>query len=377
MQYPRRYTLIMAAAAVPLTLLSFFTLDTGAWPEFLIYSLVYAVLCSRTFTLPSGLLITAASPFAMAAAVIFQPMQMFGFIALGMIFVAIRGRRPWPLALSNLVGVGGGLAAGSLLYHSAVNLVALPGAGVVAHLLPFLAAMFVREVVNMALIAPVGAHRFGTTTYAVFRDSIAQLGWGHMALNATGLGFADLLAREGPAATVYIVLVLLGIHSAIELYIKRAEMQVAAEHDGLTMALNRHSFERIVNGPAWQGVVAVIDCDDLKRVNDTLGHQAGDHLLRTLAEALMAAAGPKNVYRYGGDEFVVLLPDAALLAAVHKALHSFRILRGSTASIGVCTVPDEAADLPGAIAVADQRMYRAKQARRAALEAQAPSYATY
>lgn len=102
-----------------------------------------------------------------------------------------------------------------------------------------------------------------------------------------------------------------------------AEARDAALTDPLTGALNRRGFEeafqRELSRSARSGAglaLAMIDVDNFKRLNDTLGHQAGDEALVHLVRVLRAAMRPFDVLsRFGGEEFVLLLPDTALADA--------------------------------------------------------------
>lgn len=87
----------------------------------------------------------------------------------------------------------------------------------------------------------------------------------------------------------------------------------ASMYDELTGLPNRHSMlRRIANSPeCMPAVLMYADVNNLKVTNDTLGHRAGDVLLRRAAKALNAAFGEGNAYRIGGDEFVALVPCTA------------------------------------------------------------------
>jgi diguanylate cyclase (GGDEF)-like protein/PAS domain S-box-containing protein len=87
-----------------------------------------------------------------------------------------------------------------------------------------------------------------------------------------------------------------------------------ATHDPLTGLPNRTLFRERLDAMARDGsgyAVLLVDLNDFKRVNDTLGHAAGDSLLRAVADRLVHRAGPgATVARLGGDEFAILLQDA-------------------------------------------------------------------
>jgi diguanylate cyclase (GGDEF)-like protein/PAS domain S-box-containing protein len=163
---------------------------------------------------------------------------------------------------------------------------------------------------------------------------------------------------------------------------KRLEEELAhqATHDALTGLPNRAlllgELGRAVDASAADGTVAVlfIDLDRFKSVNDELGHDVGDELLRQVADRLSSVLRPSDVVaRLGGDEFVVLCPDVAgleqaaevasrLLGAV--SLRPIPV-RGSwihvTASVGITVSsggPDHHPE--GLLREADAAMYRAK-----------------
>lgn len=123
--------------------------------------------------------------------------------------------------------------------------------------------------------------------------------------------------------------------------------------------------------------VLAIDLENFKLVNDSLGHQAGDKVLREAAEIFRAQLRQYDqVARMGGDEFVVLLPDspaeeAAVIAErIRHRIDSYaECLAGMAsrrlgASVGVATFPDDGGDLETLLARADAAMYRDKRARK-------------
>jgi len=149
-----------------------------------------------------------------------------------------------------------------------------------------------------------------------------------------------------------------------------------ANTDALTGLLNRRGWDIVVADAEERvaalgehGGVVVIDLDGLKAVNDTRGHQAGDQLLRTAAEALRGATRTGDaVARYGGDEFVVYadgVPIAGLEAVAQRYASAIEHA-GVAASVGAAPVVPtlEHGCVVRAIAEADAIMYAAKRARR-------------
>ncbi|MCK9240608.1 diguanylate cyclase [Desulfocurvus sp.] len=164
----------------------------------------------------------------------------------------------------------------------------------------------------------------------------------------------------------------------------REELERRATLDPLTGAANRHTFERTLRrmlaqaGRGGPGLALLfVDLDDFKGVNDTHGHLAGDHLLRTVAARIQARLRETDLLaRLGGDEFALLLHNVADAQAADAVAHD--ILRALSepvefeglhlvvgASVGGCLAPPPgggpAPDVDQLLHRADQAMYHAKQ----------------
>lgn len=163
-----------------------------------------------------------------------------------------------------------------------------------------------------------------------------------------------------------------------------AELAHLADHDPLTGLANRRLFDAELTAHldrcrlgAPTGALLVLDLDNFKQVNDTLGHGAGDHLIVSVAAVLRARMRAVDVVaRLGGDEFAVLLPsadrkDAETVAQdlVELVRDQVRILEGTaprtiTTSIGVVLVQDAEITASELMSAADMTMYDAKDAGR-------------
>jgi diguanylate cyclase (GGDEF)-like protein len=150
-------------------------------------------------------------------------------------------------------------------------------------------------------------------------------------------------------------------------------------HDPLTGLPNRlHFQQRLEKRLQLDGSAAVLlmDVDRFKDVNDTLGHDVGDRLLREVGRRLrQVERGETVVARLGGDEFAVLLPEADEVRARKLAEELLEIFRehgiatdqgevGVTTSIGVVTFDALSPDGPEPLVAADSAMYRAKREGR-------------
>ena len=157
-----------------------------------------------------------------------------------------------------------------------------------------------------------------------------------------------------------------------------SDARATALADPLTGALNRRGFDEAYQRElarsrrrGGQLALALIDLDDFKRLNDTMGHQAGDQALVHLVKGLRAALRPSDILcRFGGEEFIVLLPDTALAeaaAAISRFQRQFAAttMAGSnlviTFSAGV-VAKDRSESLEESILRADAATYAAKRA---------------
>ena len=156
--------------------------------------------------------------------------------------------------------------------------------------------------------------------------------------------------------------------------------EIAAETDVLTGLYNRRAWERLLEEEEVcfrrlgdPTVVVMTDLDFLKTVNDTHGHEAGDAYIRQAATALRAATrGSDSVARLGGDEFGLLLRhcDEAQADGRIREIYQLMTQAGVATSLGWAPIT-VLRGFPAALAEADNAMYAAKRARRAAREVSA------
>jgi diguanylate cyclase (GGDEF)-like protein len=162
------------------------------------------------------------------------------------------------------------------------------------------------------------------------------------------------------------------------------QMRHEALHDALTGLPNRTDLQRrlgdalddVQNGRTTGAAVMVLDLDDFKQVNDTLGHQQGDLLLIEVSARLTAAVGTAgSVARLGGDEFAILLPDTGdeddVLRVGRRVLRTLEqpvSLDGLEVevggSMGIALAPAHADDAAALLRRADMAMYDAKTSAR-------------
>jgi diguanylate cyclase (GGDEF)-like protein/PAS domain S-box-containing protein len=191
------------------------------------------------------------------------------------------------------------------------------------------------------------------------------------------VGLTIAMKRNRAGAPLYDISVVEDISAR-----KRAEerIQYLATHDGLTGLPNRAMFGQLLNLAVETSrrydrkfAVLFIDLDRFKVINDTLGHEAGDVLLREMAARLRECLRASDVVaRLGGDEFVVLVQEVSdvgqvsmvarnILSAVMKPVVILGQECRVTASIGVCMHPEEGQDEQAVMKNADMAMYLAKE----------------
>ena len=191
-----------------------------------------------------------------------------------------------------------------------------------------------------------------------------------------------------PVAGVLEIL-LLGLYSSLFPLLRRvtrrlrshmSEIEHQALHDSLTGLPNRDLFRDRVAAALEESragseglIVMIFDLDHFKEINDTLGHQSGDHVLRLLAQRLRAVMrSTDTVARLGGDEFGVLAQGTAdsdtalqLSARVERAMERPFIVSGLTleveASIGIAVSPEHGDDVETLLRHADVAMYLSKE----------------
>lgn len=171
---------------------------------------------------------------------------------------------------------------------------------------------------------------------------------------------------------------------AIERRQSEERIQFMAHHDALTGLPNRVLFDEHVVSALQQArasgqwmALAFLDLDNFKLINDTLGHHAGDQLLRLVAGRMLACVRKSDmIVRVGGDEFIILLtglpPDSGIVTSrlenIRAAIGAPLVLEGRSlqvsCSMGVVCYPDHGQTPSELLANADSAMYRAKEVGR-------------
>lgn len=156
------------------------------------------------------------------------------------------------------------------------------------------------------------------------------------------------------------------------------KMEYQATHDSLTLLPNRNKLyqdleQELKGDPKWQVGLLLMDLDRFKEINDTLGHHAGDQLLKQIGPRLEVELcdTPAMIARLGGDEFAILLPKIRnpqrAVVIAHRIIDAIKapfdidgLHTEISASIGISIYPDQATDVSTMMRCADVAMYYAK-----------------
>ena len=271
-----------------------------------------------------------------------------------------------------------GLVEREVLFHSR--------AGLGTVLLALLCYAAVNMVLVVAVIVLSGPNRDLPTFLRVLaHGDEAVLEFATLSMGALAAG---AMASLGPAYAVLVLPPLIVLHRTVLV----RQLEEAASVDGKTGLLNAAAWHvragralRRAERTGGQAGLLVLDLDHFKLVNDHYGHLMGDHVLAAVAAALRAEVRDDDlVGRFGGEEFVVLLPsgdgDDGRIAAgvvaerIRKRVARIQVtvpeMRGSavvdklTVSIGGAVFPADGTDLGRLLEVADTAMYAAKRAGR-------------
>jgi len=194
------------------------------------------------------------------------------------------------------------------------------------------------------------------------------------------LPFAGELAAQ--LAPVLLVAYVTSMFSA-DIRFGLNQAKLLSETDHLTGMYNPRGFAIVASRALAQATrhgrptsVLMIDCDNLKPVNDRHGHEVGNELVRRLGEIILGEMRYTDIAaRYGGDEFVTLLAETPVRGALNVAerirvssatglANIDGVRTGSTVSIGLATYPEDGRSLDELVASADRALYRAKEQGR-------------
>lgn len=245
---------------------------------------------------------------------------------------------------------------------------------------------FLRLYLTLVAVLAVDAVLFQTLNFGFQDGLLAALMGTIVAKAAIAVVYALILALFLASTTASRPAV--GFRSALSFLTFRADLAALVhdlEHDGLTGVYSRRYLDALIKRHVQDAVrsgrpmaLMMIDLDHFKAVNDGFGHAVGDQLLKAMASTIKRVVGSAgSVCRFGGEEFCVVVADTTRSAVselaeeirlqLHTAHYGVAKLQGErsfSASIGFAMAPGEAGDPETLYAIADRRLYAAKDAGR-------------
>ena len=206
-------------------------------------------------------------------------------------------------------------------------------------------------------------------------DGVRNIISGHLAVSGTSLGFTMVLnaSDENFRPAGYMLATLTDFFAA--LLRNRNSLNEALQrslHDPMTGVLNRGGLAQYLRERTFVGTVALIsgDINGLKHMNDTQGHEAGDHLICSISKILVHLTDADHVVRMGGDEFLVIgegMDDAGARNLIDQIKVSC-LAQGLSLALGYTIHTGKIADIDAVLRKADEAMYEDKSLQREGLQ---------
>jgi len=193
----------------------------------------------------------------------------------------------------------------------------------------------------------------------------------------------ELFSHMMTVFSPYLIIAYLTTMLSADLQFSKMMFKHLSETDEMTGLMNRRSFTKVIASEHNKSIrykhayaILMIDADGLKMINDEHGHEAGDKMITTLAKTLESCMRETDsLARYGGDEFVVLLPETSKFQAegagerIRQAVENTSFDMGgnlikATVSIGVSSYPEDADNAEGTLIKADRALYYSKREGR-------------
>jgi len=374
----RNYLAALALAAAAATIAIGLQPEPVPWKHFVILLLVAPAVQLFAEHGPGNQVFHSGLAFTVAAVLLLPPELAVLVCIVQHLPEWARQRYPWYIQTFNIVNYVLSALAAALVWRLFGAGTTDTGAAAVAAA-ACCGAVFV--VVNHTLLARMLRYARGRTLAETRLFSVDGLA-GSGSLAAIGIVFAFTVDRD-PLLAVLVALPLLLVQRALTVPLLRDE----ASRDHKTGLLNTRALERAAEQELERArrfgrpiSVIVCDVDGLREVNNKHGHLAGDAALAAVADTLCDELRDYDLCgRFGGDEFVVVLPETALDEALEVAERSDRALAARSVatgrdsfpvalSTGVATLtPEHVFSLKALLADADATMYKAKAARATGL----------
>lgn len=221
---------------------------------------------------------------------------------------------------------------------------------------------------QMAIIEDVQSFLRDNPGFTPYISGVRRLVSGHLTQSGKSLGFTEVVnpsALAFKSASLLLSTLTLFLASMLRNRDTFRSLERLSTTDQLTGAGNRRGFTEYIRAVPDGIFLAFIfgDLNGLKRINDTQGHEAGDHLLQQAVRHMKALSGDNAVFRMGGDEFMVIARNASEQQAqqlVRELLARYRS-SGISMALGVVVCQTPIANIDEVLSQADREMYTDKE----------------
>ena len=221
----------------------------------------------------------------------------------------------------------------------------------------------------VTLIEDIDAFRAAHPGFVVHVDGVKSIVSGHLNLSCGRAGYS-LVVNPSPDTFREASLLLTTLTRFLEVMLRNrdivAHLKELSTTDQLTGVMNRRALiDRLRGLPAGRDIAIVFgDINGLKRANDERGHQRGDELIQAVAQVMSAYVGRENVFRMGGDEFLMVVENAAArdLDALVDELRRGFARHGASVALGAARYATPIPDVDAVVSRVDRLMYADKGA---------------
>jgi len=351
---------------------------------YLVFALLAVAGTAVAIRFPSGVVVSMQAPFTFAAVWLlgWQAAPLVNFMS-SAILPPLHGVSPWRA----VVFVGNASLAMSAAGYAFWRLAGGPlrPDASLQEALFLLACSSLFSLINTAAVSVGRYLETGDRAHVALRRLAPLVGFTLLAYTPVSYLLAHTYQISTPAFLLTVAVWLLvgvtlqGYRASREVYeqLERAtrELERMSTTDPLTDLLNRRVFldllaRELARHRRYGDPVSLVllDLRGFKRVNDTLGHQAGDAVLQWVAHALRRRIRRTDAaFRLGGDEFAVLCPGTGLSGALAladslcRALRAGDGLRGADVTVGVASCPEHGSTVDELVRAADRALYRARE----------------
>ena len=337
----------------------------------------------------SAIDVSGSEPASPSAAPSYEGVvRVVWWVAIAGVLVGIGLTGAFPDHRAGIYGLGGAAAGVVVLLHEllprrwrgryAVGLEVLAALAAASGLVWLTGGAVSPFVFTYHLVAVAAALTMGSRLALVVAAAATLAYLGQLALATATASSADLLQVGINVGSLWLLAYLAGVYASVERRV-RARVLELSQSDSLTGLYNRGQLfprlEQEVQRTRRSGrgfCVLMIDLDGLKAINDSMGHLRGDEVLRAVGRVITGSIrGVDAAYRYGGDEFLILLPETEFVGAyvvaekiregVEEIGASFGSEDASTSvSIGLVSHPEDGWSTEELMIAADRAMYQAK-----------------